>query len=65
MVIYEIFPLRHRFQTSSGAHPASYTMDTGDSYLAVKRSDNEADHSPPSMPRLGMRRAIPSLSNTP
>jgi hypothetical protein len=26
---YEIFSLRHRVQTGSGAHPASYPMGTG------------------------------------
>jgi hypothetical protein len=28
----EIFSLRHRVQTGSGAHPASYWMSTGCSY---------------------------------
>jgi hypothetical protein len=35
------------FQTGPGAHPASYTMDTG-SYPGVKRPGRCADHPPPS-----------------
>jgi hypothetical protein len=30
------FPLLHNVQTGSGAHPASYPMDTGDSSLGGK-----------------------------
>jgi hypothetical protein len=37
------FSLRHRVQTGSEAHPASYLMDTG-----VKRLGREAGHSAPS-----------------
>jgi hypothetical protein len=37
------FFLHNRFQTSSGAHPASSTMDTGGSFPGGK-----ADRSPPS-----------------
>jgi hypothetical protein len=39
---------RYRAQTGSGAHPASYPMDTGITYPGVKRLEREADHSPPS-----------------
>jgi hypothetical protein len=42
------FSLRLRVQTSSGAHPASYLMDTGTLSLRVKWPGREADHSPPS-----------------
>jgi hypothetical protein len=36
-------------QISSGAHPASYTMDTGGSFPGSKeRPGCDADHSPPS-----------------
>jgi hypothetical protein len=42
------FSLHHRVQNGSGAHPASYPMDTGAFSLAVKRPGREADHSPPS-----------------
>jgi hypothetical protein len=42
------FSLRHRFQTGSGVHPASYPMGTGDSSQEVKRSGREANHSLPS-----------------
>jgi hypothetical protein len=39
---------RHRVQTGSGAHPASYQMSTGDIFLGVKRPWIEAEQSPPS-----------------
>jgi len=45
---YGAFSLRHRcVQTGSGVHPASYPVDTGDSYPG-----GEADHSPPSSAKL-------------
>jgi len=34
-------------QTGPGAHPASYTMDSG-SFPAVKRPGRDVDHPPPS-----------------
>jgi hypothetical protein len=42
------FSLHHCVQNGSGAHPASYPMDTGGSFPGVKRPGREADHSPPS-----------------
>jgi hypothetical protein len=42
------FPIRHRVQAVSVAHPASYPMGTGDLSLGVKRPGREADHSPAS-----------------
>jgi hypothetical protein len=43
------FSLHHRcVQNGSGAHPASYPMDTSGSFLGVKRPGREADQSPPS-----------------
>jgi hypothetical protein len=42
------FSLHHRVQNDSGAHPVSYPMGTGGSFLGVKRPGREADHSPPS-----------------
>jgi hypothetical protein len=37
----------HVFQTGSGAHPASYPMDTGGAlFLGIKRPERETDHSP-------------------
>jgi hypothetical protein len=39
------FSLHHRVQTGSGAHPASYRMDTSGSYPGVKRQGRKADHS--------------------
>jgi len=41
------FPIRHRVQTGSGAHPASYQMGTEGSLPELKRPGREADHSPP------------------
>jgi hypothetical protein len=43
----EIFFPSHRFQTGSGAHPASYPTGIG-SLFGVKRPEREADHSSPS-----------------
>jgi hypothetical protein len=43
-----MFYSRHRFQTGSGAHPASYPMCTGGSFPGVNRPGREAYHSPPS-----------------
>jgi len=42
------FSLRHRVQTASGAHTASYPMDTGFSFPAIKWRGRKSDHSPPS-----------------
>jgi hypothetical protein len=39
------FSLHHRFQNGSGAHPASYPMGTGVSFLGGKVAGREADHS--------------------
>jgi hypothetical protein len=36
--------LLHNIQTYSGAHPASYPMDTGGVFTWVKRPEREADH---------------------
>jgi len=41
------FDCRHRIQISSGAHPASSPVGTGDSY-----NRGEADHSPPSSAKV-------------
>jgi hypothetical protein len=40
--------LRHRVQTGSWAHPASYPMGTRVSFSGGKWPGREADHSPPS-----------------
>jgi hypothetical protein len=41
--------LHHHVQNGSGAHPASYLMGTGGSFLGgVKRPGRDADYSPPS-----------------
>jgi hypothetical protein len=44
------FSLRHRVQTCSGTHPASYSMGTVGSFTGrgVKRPEREVDYSPPS-----------------
>jgi hypothetical protein len=44
---YKVLSLFQVIQTGSGAHPASYPMGTGGSFLEVKRLEHEADHSPP------------------
>jgi hypothetical protein len=41
------FSLLHVVQTSSGAHPISYLLDTGGSFSGVKRPGRENDHSLP------------------
>jgi hypothetical protein len=45
-------------QTSSGTHPASYSMNTGGFFLGVKRPLREYDHSPRFAPRLRMSVAV-------
>jgi hypothetical protein len=42
------FSPRHRVQVGSGAHPASYIMGTGSSFLGDKAAGREIDHSLPS-----------------
>jgi hypothetical protein len=42
-----MFSLLHVVQTGSGAHPASYPVDTEGSSSGVKRPELETDHSPP------------------
>jgi hypothetical protein len=42
------FSLLHSVQTDSGAHPASYPMDTRALFSGVKWLGHEADHTPPS-----------------
>jgi hypothetical protein len=59
----ESFCLRHRIQTGSGAHPASYSMGTEALFSGVKRPGREADHLQ-LVPRLIMYGTIPSLINT-
>jgi hypothetical protein len=43
-----LFSLRHRIQTGSGAHPASYPVGTGGNSLGKRRAGREDDNSPPS-----------------
>jgi hypothetical protein len=42
------FPLHHRIQNGSGAHPASYPMGTRGYFPGGKAAGREADHSTPS-----------------
>jgi hypothetical protein len=42
------FSLHQRVQNGSGAHRASYPIDTKALSLGVKRPGREGDHSPPS-----------------
>jgi len=46
--LYKIVVRNILSQTGSGAHPVSYLMGTGGSFLGVKRPWRKADHSPPS-----------------
>jgi len=46
------FSLHRRVQTGSGAHPASYLVGTRGSFPGVKRSEREADYSPPSSAKV-------------
>jgi hypothetical protein len=50
------FFLLHNIHTGSGAHPASYTMDTG-----VNWPGHEADHSSPSSAEVKGGGPIPPL----
>jgi hypothetical protein len=43
-----IVSLPHSVQTDSGAHPVSYTIDTGGFFPGAKRPELEAYRSPPS-----------------
>jgi hypothetical protein len=54
----EVLFLLHSVQTGSEAHPAPYTMGTGDFTPRVKR---EADHSPSSSAEVKNGGAIPPL----
>jgi hypothetical protein len=42
------FSLRHRFQTGSRAHPASYQWVRWGSFSGIKQSERKADHLLPS-----------------
>jgi hypothetical protein len=48
-------------QTGSGAHPASYPMDTGGSFPGVKRPMREAEQSPPSSAEIKSGGALPPV----
>jgi hypothetical protein len=48
------FQFLHSVQTGSGAHPTSYSMGTGGSFLGGKAAGREADHSPPSSAQVKM-----------
>jgi len=50
-----IFSIRHRIQTGSGAHPASFPINTGGSYPEIRRPGREDDHSPPSSAEINAR----------
>jgi hypothetical protein len=55
------FSLLHSDHTGCGAHPASYAVDASGSFLGVKQSVREADHSPPSAAEVKDGGAIPPL----
>jgi hypothetical protein len=59
------FSLLHNFQTSSGAHPASYPMGSGGAFSQeVKRQGRDAYHSLPSSAEMENRTAITPLPHT-
>jgi hypothetical protein len=58
------FCLLHNVQTGSGAHPASYAMDTGDSFLGGKSERREADLKHLYSAEVKNGGAIPSLPHT-
>jgi len=60
-----IFFFRHRVQTGSEAHPASYQIGNGALSLEVKRLGREADHSPSPFPRSRMHGAVSPLRMSP
>jgi hypothetical protein len=57
----KMFFLLHGIQTDSGAHPASYPMDTGAISPEIKKLVPETDHSPPSSAKVKNGGAIPPL----
>jgi hypothetical protein len=58
------FFLLHSIQTDSGAHPISYTMETGSISRGVKRPEREPDHSPPPSAKVKSDGAIAPLPHT-
>jgi hypothetical protein len=58
------FSLLHCFQVGSGAYPATYAMDTGNSFPGVKRLEREADHSSLSSAEVKKDGAIPAFFHT-
>jgi hypothetical protein len=57
--------LVHIVQTGTGAHPASYTMVTGDFSPGVKRPGRETDHSPPASAEVKNMWIYTSIPPTP
>jgi hypothetical protein len=60
----KIFLYLTSVQTGSGAHSASYPMDTGVHSAGLKGLGREADHSPPSSAEAKNDGAISSLPHT-
>jgi len=50
----QLINVQHVTTCTSGAHPASYQMDTGKAIRRVKRPGREADQSPHPVPKLRM-----------
>jgi hypothetical protein len=44
----DFFSLRHGIHTGPGVHPASYPLGTKGCSPGIRRTECEADHSPPS-----------------
>jgi len=56
-----IFSLRHEFNTGTGAHPASYLMGTGRTFLGIKRLELNLTNHIHLMAKLKMRGTVYSL----
>jgi hypothetical protein len=56
----KFFSLRHRIQTGSGAHPASYPMDIRGSYTGGRWAGRYADHSPSFRAKIKVRASLNS-----
>jgi hypothetical protein len=57
-----ILSLPPRFQTGSGAHPASYPMFTSDTFTGVNRPARDADHALPTNVEVYTRISTPHKS---
>jgi hypothetical protein len=57
------FSVLHSIQTGSGAHPSSYSLDTGECFHGIKWPGHKADHSSPSGAEVKNGGAVPPLTH--